>query len=76
MKIKKIEAQNQVLKNFIKAKGLDVEIKNNSEKVTFKNINNEISKDLKFTFIYIIGSILLLLAIKYLNLNLFLNKLL
>jgi len=75
MKIKNIEAQNQVLKNFIKAKGLDVEIKNKSEKVTFKNINNEISKDLKFTLIYIIGSILLLLAIKYLNLNLFLNKL-
>lgn len=74
MKIKKVEAQNQILKNFIKAKGLDVEIKNNIEKVKFKNINNLISKDLKFTLIYIVGSVVFLLAIKYLNLNFFLNK--
>jgi len=74
MKIKKVEAQNQVLKNFIKAKGLDVEIKNNTERVKYKNINSYISRDLKFTIIYIVASVIFLISIKYLNLNLFLNK--
>jgi len=74
MKIKKVEAQNQVLKNFIKAKGLDVEIKNNTERVKYKNINSHISRDLKFTIIYIVASVIFLISIKYLNLNLFLNK--
>ena len=75
MKIKKIEAQNQVLKNFIKAKGLDKEIKNNSEKITHKNIDPKIYKDLKFTLLYIVVSFGILFLIKYLNLNLFFNKL-
>ena len=75
MKIKKLEAQNQILKNYIKAKGLDKEIKENSEKIKNKNIDKHIFKDLKFTLIYIIGSVFLLLLINFLNLNFFLNKL-
>jgi len=75
MKIKKIEAQNQILKNYIKAKGLDKEIKSSTEKIKHKNIDKQIFKDLKFTLIYILGSVILLLAIKFLNLDLFLNKL-
>jgi len=75
MKIKKVEAQNQILRNYIKAKGLDKEIEKNTEKVKNKNIDKQIFKDLKFTIIYILGSILLLAIIKFLNLDLFLNKL-
>jgi len=61
MKIKKIEAQNQILKNFIKAKGLDIEIKSSGEKLKSKNIDKFVSKDLKLTIVYIIGSFGLIL---------------
>lgn len=74
MNIKKIEAQNQILKNFIKAKGLDKDLKENTDKVIHKNIDKYISKDLKLTAIYIFVSFVLLILIKYLNFNFFLNK--
>jgi len=74
MNIKKAEAQNQILKNFIKAKGLDKELKTNTEKINNKNIDKFINKDLKLTIIYIIVSFGIIFIIKYLNLDLFLNK--
>jgi hypothetical protein len=74
MNIKKVEAQNQILKNFIKAKGLDKELKTNTEKINNKNIDKFINKDLKLTIIYIIVSFGIIFIIKYLNLDLFLNK--
>ncbi len=74
MKKRNLEAQNQILKNYIKAKGLDIDIKKNSEKIKNKNIDSLVYKDLKLTIIYIIGSFGLLFLIRYLNLDFFLNK--
>jgi hypothetical protein len=71
---KKLAAQNQVLKNIIKAKGIDIKSKVSEDKNNHKNIDSLIAKDLKFTFLYILLSCGLLFAIKTLNLNLFLNK--
>jgi hypothetical protein len=71
---KKLAAQNQVLKNIIKAKGIDIKSKVSEDKNNHKNIDRLIAKDLKFTFLYILLSFGLLFAIKTLNLNLFLNK--
>jgi hypothetical protein len=71
---KKLAAQNQVLKNIIKAKGIDIKSKVSEDKNNHKNIDSLIAKDLKFTFLYILLSFGLLFAIKTLNLNLFLNK--
>lgn len=64
MKFKKVELQNQALKNITNAKTKEV-----------LNIDKEIQKDVNLTLIYIICSFLLLFIIKYLNLNLFFNKL-
>lgn len=72
---KKLAAQNQVLKNIIKAKGIDIKSKVVEDKTVHKNIDNLIAKDLKYTFLYILLSFGILFAIKSLNLNLFLNKL-
>ena len=71
---KKLAAQNQVLKNIIKAKGIDLKSKVSENKNNHRNIDSLISKDLKYTFIYIVLSFGLLFLIKILNLNLFLNK--
>jgi hypothetical protein len=71
---KKLAAQNQVLKNIIKAKGIDIKSKVSENKDNHRNIDSLISKDLKYTFIYIVLSFGLLFAIKILNLDLFLNK--
>lgn len=72
---KKLAAQNQVLRNIIKAKGIDIKSKVVEDK-NHKNINNFIAKDLKYTFFYIVLSFGLLFVFKILNLNLSLNKLL
>ena len=71
---KKLAAQNQVLKNIIKAKGIDIKSKVSENKNNHRNIDTLISKDLKYTFIYIVLSFGLLFLIKILNLDLFLNK--
>jgi len=71
---KKLAAQNQVLKNIIKAKGIDLKSKVSENKNNHRNIDSLISKDLKYTFIYIVLSFGLLFLIKILNLDLFLNK--
>ena len=71
---KKLAAQNQVLKNIIKAKGIDIKSKVSENKNNHRNIDSLISKDLKYTFIYIVLSFGLLFLIKILNLDLFLNK--
>ena len=71
---KKLAAQNQVLKNIIKAKGINLKSKVSENKNNHRNIDSLISKDLKYTFIYIVLSFGLLFLIKILNLDLFLNK--